>query len=108
MGLEVRRSIAASDAVGLEPEVNQNLLGEPCRLVRNHSPAHVARGELAEQLVDAGKKPRLTAAARSAAVSASVPSKSKSTAQLGIARAAHQVVHVAVGAQAVAPGERVV
>ena len=39
---------------------------------------------------------RFTAAARSGAVSASVPSKSKSTARLGVTRGAQQVVHVAV------------
>src|SRR5881628_3297265 len=51
---------------------------------------------------------RFTAVARSGAVSASVPSKSNSTARLGIARAAQEVVHVAVAPQAVALRERVV
>src|SRR5512145_3159171 len=51
---------------------------------------------------------RFTAAARSGAVSASVPSKSNSTAWLGIAGAAQEVVDVAVRAELVAPRERVV
>src|SRR5687767_759962 len=51
---------------------------------------------------------RFTAAARSGAVSASVPSKSKSTARLGIARASQEVVHIAVAPQAVAPRDGVV
>src|SRR5688572_5776632 len=51
---------------------------------------------------------RFTAAARSGAVSASVPSKSKSTAPLFIAGAAHEIVHVAVDAEAVASRDGVV
>src|SRR5688572_11314909 len=51
---------------------------------------------------------RFTAAARSGAVSASVPSKSKSTARLGITRASQEVVHIAVAPEAVAAGDRVV
>src|SRR5688572_14978561 len=50
---------------------------------------------------------RLTAAARSGAVSASVPSKSNSTA-LVIAKAAQEVVHVAVAPQRVSLRYRVV
>src|SRR5690349_6436710 len=51
---------------------------------------------------------RLTARPRSAAVSASVPSKSKRTALAGIFAAAEQVIHIAVVAQAVHLGDRVV
>src|SRR5262249_24802027 len=51
---------------------------------------------------------RFTAAARSGAVSASVPSKSNSTARLVIAPAAEQVVDVAVAPEAVALREGVV
>src|SRR5687767_13356174 len=51
---------------------------------------------------------RFTAAARSGAVSASVPSKSNSTARLGVTRAAQKVVDVAVPAELVAPCEGVV
>src|SRR5438309_2131589 len=49
----------------------------------------------------------LTAAARSGAVSANVPSKSNSAALL-VTHAAQQIVHVAVGLEAVALGKRVV
>src|SRR5688572_1694107 len=60
-----------------------------------------------------GAKPRATrsrfrAATRSGALSASVPSKSKSTARLGVTHAAQEVVDVAVAAQPVALRERVV
>src|SRR5262245_46205778 len=51
---------------------------------------------------------RFSARTRSAAVSASVPSKSKRTALLRIVRAAKSVVDVAVLAQAVLLRERVV
>src|SRR3954470_13607345 len=50
---------------------------------------------------------RLTAAARSGAVSASVPSKSNSTARL-VTNAAQEVVHVAIAPETVLPGKRVV
>src|SRR5688500_5591175 len=51
---------------------------------------------------------RFTAAARSGAVSASVPSRSNSTARLAIARAGEEVIHVAVATEAVALRDRVV
>src|SRR3954465_9854091 len=59
-----------------------------------------------------GSRPRLmrmvlTAAARSGAVSANVPSKSNSAALL-VTRAAQEIVDVAVGFQPVTLGERVI
>src|SRR5690348_5143400 len=59
-----------------------------------------------------GARPRFSrmlfsAAARSGAVSASVPSKSKRTARK-LEHAAHQVVHIGIRPEAVLPRERVV
>src|SRR2546430_1187895 len=48
-----------------------------------------------------------TSAARSGAVSARVPSKSNSTA-LGVTQAAQEVVDVAIGSEAILPGDRAV
>src|ERR1700694_3119996 len=51
---------------------------------------------------------RLIAAARSGAVSARVPSKSNSTARLGVTEAAQQIVGVALLSQPILPGDGVV
>src|SRR3989442_13322257 len=51
---------------------------------------------------------RLIAAARSGAVSAKVPSKSNSTARLGVTQAAQKIIYVAIPSQAILPGDRVV
>src|SRR5688572_32618852 len=51
---------------------------------------------------------RFSAATRSGALSASVPSKSKRTARLGVTHAAQEIDDVAVAAQAIALRERVV
>ena len=98
LGVEVEKRLAQRlvfGVVGLDAER------------RVHQPARARRSERAQalerqRLLALVRRMRFTAAARSGAVSASVPSKSKRTARLGITRAAQQVVHVAVGAEPIA------
>ena len=62
MGLEMRRGVAARDAIGLELEVREDLLREARRLVRHHTPAQSALAEFFEELRHAREEPGLAAA----------------------------------------------